>query len=175
MAAHIYDGDTMKNILVTGGAGFMGSHLVDRLIKEENNVFVYDNLSSGKKKFVEKHFDNPKFKLIVSDLLDMDELNRVISEYDIEQVWHLAANPDVRSGFSDPKTHLEQNVIATHNLLEAMRLNEVKFIVFTSTSTVYGEADIIPTPEDYGPLKPISLYGASKLAAEALISSYCYT
>ena len=175
MAAHIYDGDTMKNILVTGGAGFMGSHLVDRLIKEGNNVFVYDNLSSGKKEFLEKHFDNPKFKLIVSDLLDKDKLNKTICDYDIDQVWHLAANPDVRSGFSDPKTHLEQNVIATHNLLEAMRLNEVKFIVFTSTSTVYGEADIIPTPEDYGPLKPISLYGASKLAAEALISSYCYT
>ena len=165
----------MNNILVTGGAGFMGSHLVDRLIEDKNNVFIYDNLSSGKKEFIKKHFDNSRFRFIQSDLLNADDLNRAISDFKIDQVWHLAANPDVRSGYSDTKTHLDQNILATHNLLEAMRINNVKLISFTSTSTVYGEADVIPTPEDYGPLKPISLYGASKLAAEALISSYCYT
>lgn len=151
------------HILVTGGAGFIGSHLVDKLVKD-NNVIVFDNLSSGKKEYV-----NPKAKLVVGDLLK-DKI-----PMDVDAVWHLAANPEVKIGVENTKVHLEQNILATYNLLEEMRKNDVKQIYFTSTSTVYGEAKQIPTQEDYGPLIPISLYGASKLACEALITSYCHT
>ncbi|MFQ6052312.1 MAG: NAD-dependent epimerase/dehydratase family protein [Candidatus Hydrothermarchaeota archaeon] len=160
-----------KTILVTGGAGFIGSHLVDALI-EKNHVIVYDNLSSGKIDFIKNHFDNPRFKFIKGDLLDKKEINNALN---VDIVYHCAANPDVRTGMIDPKVHLEQNIIATHNLLEGMRENDVDCIIFPSTSTVYGDALILPTPEDYGPLLPISLYGASKLGCEALISAYCHT
>ena len=164
----------MKNkIIVTGGAGFIGSHLADRLLSGGNEVTVIDNLSSGKMEFLKQHTTNPGFKFIKLDLLETEKLRKAIQGADF--IYHLAANPDVRLGAEDTKIHLEQNVIATYNLLEAMRINEQKNIIFTSTSTVYGEAAIIPTPENYGPLIPISLYGASKLACEALITSYCST
>jgi UDP-glucose 4-epimerase len=162
----------MQNkIIVTGGAGFIGSNLVDRLLSAGNEVTVIDNLSSGRMEFLKQHTANPDFKFIELDLLDTEKLKEAIQGTDF--VYHLAANPDVRLGAVDTKIHLEQNIIATYNLLEAMRINKQKNIVFTSTSTVYGEAAIIPTPENYGPLIPISLYGASKLACEALITSYC--
>ncbi len=160
-------------ILVTGGAGFIGSHIVDKLVQEGHTVKVYDNLSSGKMEFIEHHFEKQNFEFIKADLLDFETLKKEIAEMDV--VFHIAANPDVKLGAKDTKVHFEQNALATYNLLEAMRINDVKDIVFTSTSTVYGEANIIPTPEDYGPLIPISLYGASKLAAEAFIMSYAHT
>jgi len=160
-------------ILVTGGAGFIGSHIVDRLISSGNEVIVYDNLSSGKLEFLEHHMRNENFKFVKDDLLNFETLKREMKDVDL--VYHVAANPDVKIGARDTRIHLEQNVIATHNLLEAMRLNDISDIVFTSTSTVYGEAKKIPTPEDYGPLIPISLYGASKLAAESLIMAYAHT
>jgi len=160
-------------ILVTGGAGFIGSHIVDRLISSGNEVIVYDNLSSGKLEFLEHHMRNENFKFVKDDLLNFETLKREMK--DVNLVYHVAANPDVKIGARDTRIHLEQNVIATHNLLEAMRLNDISDIVFTSTSTVYGEAKKIPTPEDYGPLIPISLYGASKLAAESLIMAYAHT
>jgi UDP-glucose 4-epimerase len=164
----------MQNkIIVTGGAGFIGSHLIDRLLLRGNEVIVLDNLSSGKMEFLKEHIENPDFKFIRLDLLDFDDLKKTV--IDADSVFHLAANPDVRLGFSDTRVHLEQNIIATYNLLEAMRINKIKNVLFTSTSTVYGEATLIPTPENYGPLVPISLYGASKLACEALITSYCST
>jgi UDP-glucose 4-epimerase len=164
----------MKNkIIVTGGAGFIGSNLVDMLLSGGNEVTVIDNLSSGRMEFLKQHIANPDFKFIELDLLDTGKLKVAIQGTDF--VYHLAANPDVRLGAKDTKIHLDQNVIATYNLLEAMRINKQRNIVFTSTSTVYGEATIIPTPENYGPLIPISLYGASKLACEALITSYCST
>ena len=162
-----------KKIIVTGGAGFIGSNLVDRLLLRGNEVIVIDNLSSGKMEFLKEHIENPDFKFIRLDLLKLDDLKKTVK--DADAVFHLAANPDVRLGASDTKVHLEQNIIATYNLLEAMRVNKIKNILFTSTSTIYGEATIIPTPENYGPLVPISLYGASKLACEALITSYCST
>ena len=152
---------TKNKILVTGGAGFIGSHLVDRLIEKGSKITVFDNLSSGKLQFIEHHLENPDFTLIKGDHIDI--------------VCHVAANPDVRLGATDTRVHLDQNILATYNLLEAMRKNSVKEIAFTSTSTVYGEASVMPTPEDYGPLIPISLYGASKLACEALITSYSHT
>jgi len=165
----------MRSVLVTGGAGFIGSHLVDRLLLESGikEVAVLDNFSSGKKEHLAAHRDNCKFSLIEGDLLHPDELRVALEGKDM--VFHLAANPDVKLGEQDTRIHLEQNVLTTYSLLEAMRISRVKRIAFTSTSTVYGEATVVPTPEDYGPLLPISLYGASKLACEALISSYCHT
>jgi len=161
-----------RSILVTGGAGFIGSHLVEGLLAE-NHVTVLDNFSSGKREFLALHQDNPNFRLIEADLLHSKALEEALTGVDM--VFHLAANPDVKLGAQNTRVHLEQNVLATYNLLEAMRRCGVKKIAFTSTSTVYGEATKIPTPEDYGPLLPISLYGASKLACEAQISSYCHT
>ncbi len=160
-------------ILVTGGAGFIGSHLVDKLMDQGHEVKVYDNLSSGKLEFIEKHLHDKRFKFVKADLLDFETLKKELEG--MELVYHVAANPDVRLGAQDTRVHFEQNALATYNLLEAMRINDVRDIIFTSTSTVYGEAKIIPTPEDYGPLIPISLYGASKLAAEAFITAYAHT
>jgi UDP-glucose 4-epimerase len=162
-----------KRVLVTGGAGFIGSNLVDRLLEKESEVIVFDNLSSGKMDFIENHLENPDFSFIKGDLLDPEAIEKVCKDTDM--VYHVAANPDVKLGASDTKVHLDQNILATYNLLEAMRKGSAKQIAFTSTSTVYGEASIMPTPENYGPLVPISLYGASKLACEALITSYSHT
>ena len=162
-----------NKILVTGGAGFIGSQLVDRLVEKGNRVVVFDNLSSGRMEFLKKHLGNPDFTFIEGNLLDTEALEKACTG--IEFVYHVAANPDVRLGASNTKVHFEQNITATYNLLEAVRKTGTRKIAFTSTSTVYGEAKIIPTPEDYGPLIPISLYGASKLACEALITSYSHT
>ena len=158
--------------IVTGGAGFIGSHLVAELVARDHRVRVIDNLSSGQRAFLEPHLGQGKVELIVADLLT-DELVPLMEGADM--VHHLAANPEVRVGATDPRVHLEQNVVVTHRVLEAVRQAGVKMMTFTSTSTVYGEATMMPTPKEYGPLYPISLYGASKLAAEALISSYCHT
>ncbi len=159
---------------VTGGAGFIGSNLCDRLLENrKDKVIVYDNFSSGRREFLDDVKDNVNLKIIKGDLLDARKIERVMKGADV--VWHLAANPDVRVGAHDTNVHIEQNVMATYNVVEAMRKNNIKRIAFTSTSTIYGEAKKIPTQEDYGPCIPISLYGASKLAAEALISSYCHT
>ena len=152
-------------VLVTGGAGFIGSYLVDKLIEEGNNVTVIDNLSSGKRDFI-----NPKAVFIEGDLKDKDFVLQNVKEFDI--VYHIAANPDVRLGEEDKDIHIRENIIVTHNILEAMRLNCLSKLVFTSTSAVYGNATTIPTPENYGPLVTISLYAASKLAAESIIYSY---
>ena len=161
-----------RSILVTGGAGFIGSHLVDRLV-DSNRITVLDNFSSGKPELLEDHLKKPNFTLIEGDLLDLEAIEAALEGCDL--VFHLAANPDVKVGAEDTKTHLHQNVVATYNLLDAMRKKGVGEIAFTSTSTVYGEARIVPTPEGYGPLLPISLYGASKLACEALICAFCGT
>lgn len=160
--------------LVTGGAGFIGSHLVDTLCKNKMEVVVFDNLSSGKLKNIKQWLDVPNFNFDRVDLLKLEKIQKHLSE--CETVFHLAANPEVRVGSTNPKVHYEQNITATFNLLEAARKNgNIKNFAFTSSSTVYGEAEKIPTPEDYAPLKPISIYGASKLASEALITSYAYT
>jgi len=159
-------------ILVTGGAGFIGSHLIDALLEKGHDVRCIDNFSSGRREFIEGSM-NKGLELIGGDLLNRDDIKKALEGCDT--VFHLAANPDVRLGTEDTHVHLEQNIIATYNLLEEMRKAGVKKIAFTSSSTVYGDADEIPTPENYGPLIPISLYGASKLAAEGLIASYCHT
>jgi UDP-glucose 4-epimerase len=154
--------------LVTGGAGFIGSHVVDRLVECGREVVIVDNLSSG------VSFINPNAEFVEINLADRYSVESVFRKYNFEEVWHIAANPDVRIGSENPDEIYKNNVLATYNVLEAMRKTGVDRIVFTSTSTVYGEAKQIPTPEEY-PTMPISIYGASKLACEALISSYCHT
>ena len=158
---------------VTGGAGFIGSHLVDKLIEKGNVVTVYDNMSSGKKQYIERHLNDENFTFVEADLLDFERLKREISGHDV--VFHIAANPFVRLGEEQTKLDMEQGVIATYNVLEAMRLNGIKKIVFSSSSVVYAETPPIALPETYGPTLPISLYGAGKLGAEGLISAFCGT
>jgi len=163
-----------KRILVTGGAGFIGSHLVDALMEKEEKVRVIDNLSSGKLENVKRWIGNPRFEFVKGDLLNPEDVMKAVKGCDV--VFHLAANPEVRVGSVRPEVHYKQNTAATFNLLEALRKHgEVKTLAFTSSSTVYGEASVIPTPEDYAPLEPISIYGASKLACEALIMSYAHS
>lgn len=162
-----------NEILVTGGAGFIGSHLVDALMKSGSKVTVLDNLSGGRLSNISTWLKNPKFKFIMGDMLNPKDIRKALKNCEI--VFHLAANPDVKIGAFNTKIDYEQNILATYNLLEALREHgQCENIVFTSTSTVYGEAEKMPTPENYGPLKPISLYGASKLACEALISGYSH-
>jgi UDP-glucose 4-epimerase len=165
----------MVEVLVTGGAGFIGSHLVDALMARADKVCVFDNLSTGSFENIRHWLDSPNFTFIKGDLLSPIDLEKLkIERYGI--VFHLAANPEVKIGLTDPNIQFQQNIVATHNLLELMRNAERQpTLVFASTSTVYGEASEIPTPEDYAPLKPISTYGASKLACEALITAYAYT
>jgi len=160
-------------VLVTGGAGFIGSHLVDRLMESGNEVRVLDDLSAGSMENVEHWLDHERFEFMRGDMRDPDVSEEAVEGVDV--VFHLAANPEVRIGSQSPELLYETNVSITHNLLEAVRVSDVKYLVFTSSSTVYGDARVIPTPEDYGPLEPISVYGGAKLAAEALISGYAHT
>jgi len=155
-------------IVVTGGAGFIGSHIVDKLVLDGKDVVVLDNLRSGNIDYVNK---DSKFHKV--DLVSEKDSIKPLLE-GAEEVWHVAANPDVKVSSQDPEDIYKNNLAATFHVLEGMRRSDVGRIIFTSTSTVYGEAEIIPTPEDY-PTIPISIYGASKLACEALIESYCYT
>ena len=157
--------------LVTGGAGFIGSHLVDYLIQDGKEVRVIDNLSSGNRKHLAQWNNDPRLELHEIDLLNGAALDGALRG--CNEVYHLAANPEVNAENASPENHFRQNIETTYNLLEAMRRSgEQKFIAFTSSSTVYGEAESIPTREDYGPLVPISLYGASKLACEGLLTAY---
>lgn len=161
----------MGRFLVTGCAGFIGSTLVDRLLIDGHQVTGIDNFSTGQRGFVEGALSHPKYRLLELDLLDLDSLKEVFGGNDA--VFHLSANADVRFGTEHPRKDLEQNTIATYNVLEAMRANEIKRIVFSSTGSVYGEAKVIPTPEDAPFPLQTSLYGASKLAGEGLIAAYC--
>lgn len=156
---------------VTGGAGFIGSNLVDRLLKEGNEVVVYDNFSTGLPEFLRVARRNSNLKIITGDILDDQKLCRSMCSCDF--VFHLAANADIRHGTEHPDKDLKQNTIGTFNVLEAMRQNDIKKIAFSSTGSVYGECPVIPTPEDAPFPIQTSLYGASKLAGEGLIEAYC--
>jgi UDP-glucose 4-epimerase len=161
---------TINRVLLTGGAGFLGSHLADALMERNLDVTILDNLTSGTLSNIEKHLHSPNFWFAKSNLSDMESIAR--SLIGIDTVFHVAANPEVRAGYRYPEIAFEENIRGTFCLLESVRKSNVKNLFFTSSSTVYGEPAFIPTPEDYAPLLPISMYGASKMACEALISSY---
>jgi UDP-glucose 4-epimerase len=156
---------------VTGAAGFIGSNLVDRLLARGDVVIGYDNLSTGRKEFLSDALANPRFALLEGDVLDGSAMNAAMRGADF--VFHLAANADVRFGLEHPEKDLQQNTIATFRVLEAMRENGIKRIAFSSTGSIYGEPSVIPTPEDAPFPVQTSLYGASKLACEGMISAYC--
>lgn len=157
--------------VVTGAAGFIGSNLVDRLINDGHQVLGIDNLSTGKLKFLHNALENKNFNFIEGDVTDLSFLKEVFFGYDY--IYHLSANADVRFGLNHTYKDIEQNIIATFNVLESMRENNIKKISFSSTGSVYGEAAKIPTPEDAPFPIQTSLYGSSKLSGEGLISSYC--
>ena len=159
--------------LVTGGAGFIGSHLIDRLVARGDKVSVVDNLSSGVIEFIQGHIDSGAVIFHNADLKNLDGLVPLMEG--IDMVYHLAANPDIRLGTKITDTDLNEGTIATYNVLEAMRLSGVGKIAFASSSVVYGEDAPMPTPENHGPCLPISLYGASKQAGEGLIGSWVGT
>ncbi len=158
--------------VVTGGAGFIGSHIVDALVKKGDRVLVIDNLSAGSTANIKTHIDSGSVELLRADLLEDGWQERISGA---DRVFHIAADPDVRASATSPGRVYDNNVLATKRVLEAMREHGVKQLIFTSTSTVYGEADLIPTPEDYSPMIPISIYAASKLACEAMIAGYANT
>ena len=159
--------------LVTGGAGFIGSHLVDRLVSRGDEVVVVDNLSSGVLEFIQGHIDSGAVVFHNVDLKDLESIKPIFNG--IEMVYHLAANPDIRLGTRITDTDLKEGTIATYNVLESMRLANVEKLAFASSSVVYGENAPMPTPENHGPCLPISLYGASKQAGEGLIGSWVGT
>ena len=162
---------TTTRCFVTGGAGFIGSHLTDALLRQGHQVTVYDNLSLGRREHLAGALAAGA-RLVQADLLDLDRLTAEMAGH--QQVWHLAANSDIRQGTRSTRLDLEQGTLATYNVLEAMRRCGAGGIAFASSSVVYGEPAVLPTPEDHGPLCPISLYGAAKLAAEGLITAFAH-
>ena len=159
--------------LVTGGAGFIGSHLVDRLVARGEEVVIVDNWSTAVLRFVQSHIDSGAVAFHNIDLKDLESLKPLMNG--IDMVYHLAANPDIRLGTRITDTDLKEGTIVTYNVLESMRLANVGKIAFASSSVVYGEDAPMPTPENHGPCLPISLYGASKQAGEGLIGSWVGT
>jgi UDP-glucose 4-epimerase len=158
---------------VTGAAGFIGSNLTDRLLADGHTVVGFDNFSTGRRRFLADAIQSSRFSLVEGDVLDAGCLTTAMSMSRCDMVFHLAANADVRFGTEHPRRDLEQNTIATFNVLEAMRSNGVRRIVFPSTGSIYGEPEIHPTPENAPFPVQTSLYGASKLAGEGLIQAYC--
>jgi UDP-glucose 4-epimerase len=156
--------------VVTGGAGFIGSHVVEYLVNKGFEVVVVDNLSSGSLENINHLIRGGKVKLLIKDLKIFDnELREALKG--ATTVYHFAANPEVRVSITEPRTHFDENVLVTFNVLEYCRLNDIAEVVFASSSTVYGDAQIFPTPEEY-PARPISIYGVSKLLSENLITGY---
>lgn len=161
----------LHNILVTGGAGFIGTSLIPVLLSRGYHVTAADHLSAGKRQTMTSFFSHDNFDFIEFDLLDDNKLKQAVKKCEV--IFHLAGNSIVQTGYYDSEVDFLNNIVATRNVLENMRTSDAcKKIIFTSTSAIYGEPVIVPTPEDHGPLKPVSLYGASKLACEALISGY---
>ncbi len=171
MANEFVLNESWRTAFVTGAAGFIASNLVDRLLAQGLTIIGYDNFSTGMREFVSSAQENPRFKLVKGDLLDADLLERSMRGADI--IFHFAANADVRHGLEHPRKDLEQNTIATFNVLEAMRKDGIGAVAFSSTGPVYGEPAVFPTPEDAPFPVQTSLYGASKLACEGMISAYC--
>lgn len=159
--------------LVFGGAGFIGSELASRLISQGDEVTIFDSLYTGKMENLDACTGKDGFEFINGDMRNLDEVKKAVKSSKFDVVYHLAANADIRGGMENTKLDLECNTVTTINCLEAMRFSEAKKIMFTSSSAVYGEPSVFPTPEAYGPLRPTSLYGASKLAAEGYVSAFC--
>lgn len=157
---------------VTGGAGFIGSHLVDALLESGHEVTAFDNLSLGSRRWVEFNLGRPGYRFVQADLLDLKALRDAMVGHEV--IFHLGANTDIPRGNRNTRVDLDNCVIATYNVLEAMRELGVRNLVFASSSTVFGEVDVHPTPEDVGPMLPISLYGAGKMAGEGFISAYSH-
>ena len=166
-------GDSVRKIFLTGGAGFIGSHVVDMLIPQGYEVTVYDNLSNGKREFIQHHFDDPHFHFIEADVLDLPKLIDSLRGHDL--VWHLAANTDIIGGYAQPDRDLRDCTMAAFNVVEAMRLTGIRPILFSSTGAVYGDLcrDEFVS-ESAGPLLPVSTYGAGKIGSEAFLSAYSY-
>jgi UDP-glucose 4-epimerase len=156
-------------ILVTGGAGFIGSHLVDKLVSEGYKVRIIDNLSSGRLENIAHHKNNPSVEIIIGDLKRIEDVQKAVDG--VDTIFHFAANPEVKVSTTNPEIHFNENIVATFNLLEAMRKRGVKELIFASSSSVYGEPEKIPVDE-MAPVRPVSVYGASKAACENLIYAY---
>ena len=161
-----------NSALITGGAGFIGSHLAEKLVGEGIKTKILDNFATGRKDNLLGCMDKQNFSLFDLDLGKLGNQEDYLEN--VEVVFHMAADPEVRTGYDNPKNSFEQNIVNTFNLLQRIKHSKVKKIVFASSSSVYGDAKVLPTNEEYGPLCPISHYGASKLACEAIVSSFCY-
>ena len=166
-------GKSVHNIFITGGSGFIGSHLCDLLLSQNYEVTVYDNFSNGRREFTSGHLGNPKFKLIEADCLDLDRLTTEMANHDL--VWHLAANTDIVGSRDQPDRDLKDCVVATFNVLEAMRHNKISQILFASSGAVYGKLCLEDhVSESAGPLSPMSTYAAGKIGSEAFVYCYCH-
>lgn len=161
-------------VLVAGGAGFIGSHLIDALLKEGNQVVCIDNFFIGTKNNLKHLADNPDFVFYEENLTDLEKIDNIFSKEHIEYVFHLAANSDIQASSENPETEYKNTYSTTYTLLECMRIHGVKKMFFASTSAVYGDKNGNSVSEDSGNLRPISYYGGCKLGSEALISSYCH-
>ncbi len=160
-----------KKYFIAGGAGFIGSHLAQALL-ERGEVTVFDNLSSGRMEHLGPHLEHPRFRFIRGEIGDLGALTEAMRGQNL--VGHFAANPDIARSMKETDLDLREGTILTYNILEAMRINRVGEIIYPSGSGIYGDLGTVPTAEDFGPLLPISLYGASKLAGEGLISAFCH-
>ena len=166
-------GDEVQKIFLTGGSGFIGSHICDKLLTDGYEVTAYDNFSNGKREFTAHHLKNPKFKLIEADCVDLKRLSKEMAGHDL--VWHMAANSDIIGSHEQPDRDLKDCVIATFNVVEAMRQNNIKPILFASSGAVYGNLCYDNhVDETAGPLSPMSAYAAGKISSEAFIACYCH-
>ena len=166
-------GDSINKIFITGGAGFIGSHAVDILLSQGYEVAAYDDLSNGRREFIEHHSNESRFRFIEGNILDVDQLQSAIRGYDL--VWHLAANTDIIGGYDQPRRDLMDCVVGTFNVVEAMRIAGIQPIVFSSTGATYGDlCREVSMSESAGPLLPVSNYAAGKIGSEAFISAYCH-
>ena len=160
-------------VLFPGGAGFIGSHAVEELLQRGHEVIVVDNLSTGKERNLEKSRDFSRFKFVLGDVLDFELLDSLLR--DVEVVFHFSDNSDIQYATEKPQVYINQNIVGLFRLLELMRKHRVNKILFPSSTTVIGDAKVLPTPEFYGPLFPMNLYGAGKMACEALLSAYAHS
>jgi len=166
-------GDSIRRVFVSGGAGFIGSHVVDALVSQGYDVTAFDNLSNGRRVFIAHHLGKPNFHFVEGDLIDLEHLTRASAGHDL--VWHLASNTDIIGSYEQPARDVRDCVQATFHMLEAMRHNGIRPILFSSSGAVYGDlCQEVATSESAGPLLPVSTYAAGKIASEAFISSYCH-